>query len=391
MRLSSCARSGTRSSIWRPMPRPEAPSGTAAGMAYRAAGPPDGAAVLLVHGHPESSHMWAAAMSALAEAGCRAVAPDLAGYGHSPPDPPGTWERHVERLERFRSELGLGRTVLAVHDWGGLIGLRWACDHPAATRALVISSSGFFPDGKWHGLAEGATHARGRAKRRSRTSPARDSTASSRRPARGSTSPPSTSTGRPSRITSAAPRSWSSTARATSRSWRSTREGSPRWGSRCCSSGASTRSSAPVAGAHRFKRELPDAELAIVGGGWALRVGGRARAHGELARELRRRSPLALPESAHGAALRPGPPHREGQTRVPAPDLPLAARMRPPALGEFVGPGAPARAAARRCARRSRRAGRTRWSCTGRPAPARPRSRGCSPERARGVRGGVAP
>ena len=123
-------------------------------MAYRAAGPPDGAQVLLVHGHPESSHMWAGAMSALAEIGCRAVAPDLAGYGHSPPDPPGTWERHVERLERFRSELGLDRSVLVVHDWGGLIGLRWACDHPGATRALVISSSGFFPDGKWHGLAK---------------------------------------------------------------------------------------------------------------------------------------------------------------------------------------------------------------------------------------------
>ncbi len=123
-------------------------------MAYRAAGPPDGTTVLLVHGHPESSHMWAAAMSALAEAGCRAVAPDLAGYGDSPADPPGTWERHVERLERFRSELGLGRCVLVVHDWGGLIGLRWACDNPGAVRALVISSSGFFPDGKWHGLAK---------------------------------------------------------------------------------------------------------------------------------------------------------------------------------------------------------------------------------------------
>ena len=41
-----------------------------------------------------------------------------------------------------------------VHDWGGLIGLRWACDHPGAVRALVISSSGFFPDGKWHGMAK---------------------------------------------------------------------------------------------------------------------------------------------------------------------------------------------------------------------------------------------
>ncbi|HEU0023145.1 MAG TPA: alpha/beta fold hydrolase [Thermoleophilaceae bacterium] len=134
--------------------RTEAISGSAGGLAYREAGPPDGAPVLLVHGYPESSYMWVAVMSALADAGCRAVAPDLAGFGDSPPDPPGTWERHAERLEELRSELGLERSVLVVHDWGGLIGLRWACDHPGAARALVISGSGFFPDGKWHGMAK---------------------------------------------------------------------------------------------------------------------------------------------------------------------------------------------------------------------------------------------
>jgi haloalkane dehalogenase len=41
-----------------------------------------------------------------------------------------------------------------MHDWGGLIGLRWACEHPDAVRGLVISSTGFFPDGRWHGMAK---------------------------------------------------------------------------------------------------------------------------------------------------------------------------------------------------------------------------------------------
>ena len=41
-----------------------------------------------------------------------------------------------------------------VHDWGGLIGMRWACEHPEAVEALAISSTGFFPDGKWHGMAQ---------------------------------------------------------------------------------------------------------------------------------------------------------------------------------------------------------------------------------------------
>jgi haloalkane dehalogenase len=98
--------------------------------------------------------MWNGVMPAVAEAGWRAVAPDLAGFGDSPPNPPGTWERHVESLERFRRELGIERCVPVMHDWGGLIGLRWACEHPDAPRALVISASGFFPDGRWHGMAK---------------------------------------------------------------------------------------------------------------------------------------------------------------------------------------------------------------------------------------------
>jgi len=125
----------------------------AAGLAYREAGPPDGPVALLVHGFPQSSYMWHEAMPAIAAAGWRAVAPDLAGFGDSEPDPPGTWERHVESLERLRRELGIERCVPVMHDWGALIGLRWACEHPDAVRALAISSSGFFPDGKWHGMA----------------------------------------------------------------------------------------------------------------------------------------------------------------------------------------------------------------------------------------------
>jgi haloalkane dehalogenase len=119
---------------------------------------PEGAVagdVLLLHGVPESSFMWRALLPALAGAGWRGVAPDLPGYGESQVDPPATWERQVEAVDAFVRASGLERLVLVVHDWGGLIGLRWACDHPAAVRALVISGTGFFPDGKWHGIAEG--------------------------------------------------------------------------------------------------------------------------------------------------------------------------------------------------------------------------------------------
>ena len=126
----------------------------AAGLSYRESGPADGPVALMLHGYPESSFMWEGVMPAVAAAGWRAVAPDLAGFGDSPPDPPGTWERRVESVEWFRTELGIERCVPVVHDWGGLIGLWWACEHPDAVEALVISSTGFFPDGRWHGMAK---------------------------------------------------------------------------------------------------------------------------------------------------------------------------------------------------------------------------------------------
>jgi haloalkane dehalogenase len=125
----------------------------AAGLAYRSAGAESDRVALLVHGYPESSYMWHALLGELAAADWHAIAPDLPGYGDSEPDPPGTWERHIEALERFVGELELGQVVLVTHDWGVPIGLRWACDNPGAANALVISDGGFFADRRWHDLA----------------------------------------------------------------------------------------------------------------------------------------------------------------------------------------------------------------------------------------------
>ena len=128
------------------------------GIAYREAVPDgwdgSGRAVLLLHGYPTSSYLWRNVLPAIDAVGARAVAPDLPGFGDSDPDLPGTWERQVANVERFRCALELDRVILVVHDWGGLIGLRWACDNPHAVGALVITDTGFFPDGRWHGMAQ---------------------------------------------------------------------------------------------------------------------------------------------------------------------------------------------------------------------------------------------
>src|ERR1700710_2186857 len=110
--------------------------------------------LLLVHGYPASSYMWRHLMEAGAAVGWQSVAPDLPGYGDSPYSGPATWEHHLAALDAFHREQELGEVVLVVHDWGGLIGLRWACEHPELVRAMVISNTGFFADGKWHGMAD---------------------------------------------------------------------------------------------------------------------------------------------------------------------------------------------------------------------------------------------
>jgi haloalkane dehalogenase len=110
--------------------------------------------LLLVHGHPASSYMWRHLMESSAAAGWQSVAPDLPGYGDSPYGGPATWKHHLAALDAFHRDQELGEVVLVAHDWGGLIGLRWACEHPESVRALVISASAFLPDAQWHPMGE---------------------------------------------------------------------------------------------------------------------------------------------------------------------------------------------------------------------------------------------
>ena len=125
-------------------------------IAYREAlpdGPETGSPVVCVHGFPESSRMWVPLMEALAAAGRRGLAPDLYGLGDSTDFGAATFEHTLERFGEWVDALGLDRVAVVVHDWGGFIGLAWACSNPGRVDALVVSNSGFFADGKWHGMA----------------------------------------------------------------------------------------------------------------------------------------------------------------------------------------------------------------------------------------------
>jgi haloalkane dehalogenase len=117
---------------------------------YLDEGPSDGPVVLLLHGEPSWSYLYRHMIPALAEAGLRAIAPDLVGFGRSDkPTPRGeyTFARHVEWMRALLfDELDLSEVTLVCQDWGGLIGLRLVGEHPDRF-ARVVAANTFLPTG----------------------------------------------------------------------------------------------------------------------------------------------------------------------------------------------------------------------------------------------------
>jgi haloalkane dehalogenase len=115
-------------------------------MAYVETGPAGGEPVLLLHGEPSWSFLYRTVMPVLAEAGFRAIAPDLIGFGRS--DKPAaitdhSYARHVEWVRAFAFDrLDLRGLTLVGQDWGGLIGLRLVAEHPDRFARVVAANTG---------------------------------------------------------------------------------------------------------------------------------------------------------------------------------------------------------------------------------------------------------
>lgn len=110
----------------------------------RAAGPDDGALVLLLHGFPQTSWAWRNQLVALADAGYRAVAPDQRGYspGARPLDVAAYHpERLVEDVIGIADALGHERFHLVGHDFGGSAAWHTASRHPERLHTLTVLST----------------------------------------------------------------------------------------------------------------------------------------------------------------------------------------------------------------------------------------------------------
>lgn len=108
-------------------------------------GPP----VVMLHGNPSWSYLYRDLVTALCDR-YRTIVPDHVGMGCSDRPArsryPYDLRRRVQDLSDLLDALDLeGPVTLVVHDWGGMIGLAWAVDHPERVARLVLLNTAAFP------------------------------------------------------------------------------------------------------------------------------------------------------------------------------------------------------------------------------------------------------
>ena len=109
-----------------------------------------GPLVLLCHGFPELGYSWRHQLPALAEAGFRAVAPDMRGYGRT--DRPEEIDQYtllhlVGDVVGFLDALGAEQAVIAGHDWGAPVAWHAALMRPDRFRGVIGLSVPYRPRG----------------------------------------------------------------------------------------------------------------------------------------------------------------------------------------------------------------------------------------------------
>ncbi|WP_165857051.1 haloalkane dehalogenase [Marinobacter sp. JSM 1782161] len=118
-------------------------------MHYVDEGPSEASPVVMLHGEPSWSYLYRHMIPPIADAGFRVLAPDLIGFGKSdkPAEPSDyTYLTHMEWLLAWLDALGLERITLVCQNWGSLLGLRLAAEHPDRFERIIVGN-GMLPTG----------------------------------------------------------------------------------------------------------------------------------------------------------------------------------------------------------------------------------------------------
>lgn len=118
------------------------------GISLRVAEMGSGPLVLFCHGWPESWYSWRHQLKAVADAGFRAVAPDMRGYGAS--EAPSPIESYTQMhlvgdMVGLVTALGEKQAVVVGHDWGAPVAWNSALLRPDMFRAVVGMSVPWTP------------------------------------------------------------------------------------------------------------------------------------------------------------------------------------------------------------------------------------------------------
>ncbi len=131
------------------------------GLFVRRWGTRGGTPLLFLHalGPASSAAFLGLGVGPLEDAGYDVAAPDLPGYGGSPPVAPDDYAvpALAERMRELAGDLGWSRFVLVGHSWGGAIACHLAAAHPELVRALVLVDSGHLDYADTPGADLGAT------------------------------------------------------------------------------------------------------------------------------------------------------------------------------------------------------------------------------------------
>lgn len=100
---------------------------------------------MLLHGFPDTRHVWRFQVPALVAAGYQVIVPDLRGFGASgkPTDVDDYHlAHHVSDVVAILTHLGLERAHLVGHDWGSAVAWATAAFSPSHARSVVSMSVG---------------------------------------------------------------------------------------------------------------------------------------------------------------------------------------------------------------------------------------------------------
>jgi pimeloyl-ACP methyl ester carboxylesterase len=115
---------------------------------YRRAGPADAPTLLCLHGFPSGSHQFRRLIDVLGSQ-FQIVAPDYPGFGHTeaPADFEYSFDELARVIEGFVDVVGLDRYVLYTFDFGGPIGLRLAERQPHRLAGLIVQNANSYDEG----------------------------------------------------------------------------------------------------------------------------------------------------------------------------------------------------------------------------------------------------